>query len=324
MSIYGSKSFSGLLILAAGVFYACQNSRPVDSAAQKKPATDADGNDDDPEGLGSDTDGTDGAGGEFGGCGFSDFSAKTAFPVQKINSADLRFTGTAGSIFTTEYNVTVASTIGYSGDLAELKVSNAMRILNASPAKAQTEAQVEINKLTGSQTIEVLSPKKWEENAKANDWDGIFCSVIPALKITEQTEAHFSEIEFSPPVPYLVSPLLNKSRFEKEIGSEKVFNDVEAHVVSTSNPKLSNGQKLQGSVTISSVNANTTYNSSEGTSRAISADYAYRMEFNFGDGSTQIGLNKAATYYVKKGKFVAVIVETGEQKAPFIQFHVDE
>lgn len=323
MRTYGSKTFAGLLLLSAGTFFACENSRPVDSAAQKNPATDADGTDDDGEGLGTNGQGTE-EGGTFGGCGFSEFSTKTSLADQKINSANLRFTGTAGSIFTTEYNVTVASTVGYSGDFAKLKVSNTMQILDASPAKARTEAQVEINKLTGSQTIDVLSPKKWEENAKANDWDDIFCTVIPALKITEQTEAHFSEIEFSPPVPYLVSPLVSKSRFEKEIGNEKVFNNIQAHVVSTSNPKLSNDQKLDGKVTISLVDASTTYKSSEGTSRSISADHAYRMEFDFGDGSTQIGLNKAATYYVKKGKFVAVIIETGEQKAPFIQFHIDE
>ncbi len=310
---------------ASAVFIiACDNSRQVEQAPGKSQETGSGKAEGDPLGENAE-DGNNSAAGKFSGCGFDSFSAETKFNQQTISSANLRFTGTAGSsIFTTEYNVTIASKLTYNGDFQQLVVANAMNILDASPAKARTEAQVEINKLTGDQKIDILSPKKWQEYAKDNDWDDIFCSILPATKIMEQTEAHFSEIEFTPPVPYLISPLISAARFEAEIGKGKSFSDIEAHVVTTTNPKLSNDQKLQGSVTITPADAKTTYTSSEKSQRTVSADFAYRIEFKFGDGSTQIGLNKAATYYIKKGKFAAIIIETGEEKAPFIQFHTEE
>jgi hypothetical protein len=168
----------------------------------------------------------------------------------------------------------------------------------------------------------MLETSKWDGLFQTTDWKGVHCSTFPAVKIEERTGVHSTTISFDPPIPYLVSSKLSKKRFQKEFSETRRFNNIKAKVLSTSNSKISSGRTYSGSVTISPVSPSTSFTDTQGRQQSINASYAYRIEFDFGnyEQTSALGLYKVATYYVRNGKYIAIIVESGISDAPIINF----
>lgn len=330
----GLSTFSPyvLALLVAAYGFACSNSKPEPTGGgeTKRPGEKSDGDEEDGKEDGKDGDddgstGTDGdslggsAQGENGGsveedgesssdpkagCGSGDFS-------QTIQSANIRFQGVAGKVFSTEYNVVVKGSIAFQGGANGLTTTSRFDILSADPDNAADKASDEIQKVTGSRT-----------STPATAAEDMPCGVYPITKIVEQTGAHATTTNFSPALPYFLSPLMSKTRFNKDFSSAKTFSGLSVTVASTNNELIKGGQTASGSVTITPVSPEASFQDTEGRTVTVQAEYAYKIEFNFGNHETvnSFGLYKVATYYVKGGKFHVITVETGVDDAPVINY----
>lgn len=230
--------------------------------------------------------------------------------AQVIQSANVPYRGQAGRAFSTEYTVVVQSTLNFSGNTQALTTQSTFNLISANPPNAADKAQRELVKVTGSRQA-IISVS-----------EGMPCGVIGVSRIVETTGDHASTIEFTPSLPYLVSPNMTRERFGTEFGVARTFDNLRLTVVSTTNSKLTPGATAVGSVTITPINPQARFNDTAGQSVAVDADYAYRIEFNFGDFETvtNFGLYKVATYYVAGGQFRLINTETGVQEAPFINY----
>jgi hypothetical protein len=324
----GLSTFSPYILplLLAAYGFACSNSKPepVAGGETKKPGEKSDDDDDkdddkddsssskgdslggSDQGEGSEAVEEDGESSSDpkAGCGSGDFS-------QTIQSANIRFQGVAGRVFSTEYNVLVKGSITLQGGANGLTTTSRFDIISADPANAADKASDQIQKVTGSRT-----------STPGTATEDMPCGVYPVTKIVEQTGAHATTTSFTPALPYFLSPLMSKTRFIKDFPSAKTFSGLSVSVASTSNELIDNGQTASGSVTITPVSPETSFQDTEGRTVQVQADYAYKIEFNFGDHETvnSFGLYKVATYYVKGGKFHVITVETGVGDAPFINY----
>jgi len=131
-----------------------------------------------------------------------------------------------------------------------------------------------------------------------------------------------TEIEFNPPLPYIVMPMASRSRFELELPKSRTFSNIKAKVTRTTNPKLGGVSTREGSVTLSPAESSRTFTGSDGRNVDVRADYAFRLEFDFGNHETTeaLGLYRTATYYVDSGRFIAITIETGIQGAPIVDY----
>jgi hypothetical protein len=330
----GLSTFSPyvLALLLAAYGFACSNSKPEPTGGgeTKKPGEKSDDDKDDGKDGGKE-DGEDGSTGGKGdslggsaqgenggdveedgesssdpkaGCGAGDFS-------QTIQSANIRFQGVAGKVFSTEYNVVVKGSIAFQGGADGLTTTSRFDIISSDPDNAADKASDEIQKVTGSRA-----------STPAAATEDMPCGVYPVTKIVEQTGAHATTTNFSPALPYFLSPLMSKTRFNKDFPSAKTFSGLSVSVASTSNELIKSGQTASGSVTITPVSPETSFQDTEGRTVTVQAEYAYKIEFNFGNHETvnSFGLYKVATYYVKGGKFHVITVETGVEDAPVINY----
>jgi hypothetical protein len=109
--------------------------------------------------------------------------------------------------------------------------------------------------------------------------------------------------------------------FATELGSARVFRNIEAEVVRSSG--LTTGQKIVGSVTITRINPNLILQQTTGKSATIKAGSAWKITYDFGspEQTTALGLVREQLLYVNhdKREFHAVVFDSGDQKTgPFV------
>ncbi len=312
------KTFGTTWLLCGAV--ACSNSKPevaTGSDGAKKDATDAEDGKDVEDG--GETFGDDGGGANFSGCGVNSYAEAKSFS-QQTSSANIPYHGSSGVIFSSEYTIQVKGTVGFQVGDGKVNLTNDFAIISASPPNAADKAKEELKKAIGQRTAEILDASAWEAAAEA--WGGVTCGVIPVAKITEQTQAHQTVVTFDPPLPYFVSPVMTKARFEKEFPEQRTFAGIKATIVQTTNPKAQTGQTFTGTAYVRPIAGDTMIVENDGTQVKVDADYAYRLDFDFGsfEATAALGLNKLSTFYVKDGKFFAVSIETGITQAPSIHY----
>lgn len=316
-------------VLLIGV--ACSNSRPdtAGSGATAKEKSKKDGSDDDSgdqsSGSKNSADGSTGSDqansqnslngatgsatmGEnpddpLAGCGGASFT-------QAIDSANVPYKGQAGRVFSTDFTVVVKGAINFSGSPASLTTQSMFELISADPNNAAERARNELNKVTGSRQVNLAMDST------------LPCGILAASRLVEQTGEHATTIDFNPPVAYLISPKTTTNRFAEHFATARTFDNIKLTVTSTTNEKLQPGTSVDGSVSITPVPSKTTFNDTSGRNITIDADYAYRIDFNFGDHETvnNFGLSKVATYYIKDGNFKVITIETGVNEAPVINY----
>ena len=89
-----------------------------------------------------------------------------------------------------------------------------------------------------------------ENNPLPEEWEGYVCTVSFATRAITTVGGFETEMTFTPPLPTGVSPTPIPERFESELGRGKHFHGIVAEIIRTNNPRLSVGQKIQGSVFI--------------------------------------------------------------------------
>lgn len=269
--------------------------------------------------------GEDSTDGPWAGCGYTSYDTKDPLAKQSISSAPIRFHGFAGTIFSSEYTVYATGTLNFDISLGAIATTSNFTVTSADPPNAMSKAQGEAAKINGTRKATPVSASKLEELFKSGSYQGITCGLIPITGMTETTGDHATTVTFDPPLPYLLPPVMSKTRFAKEFSETRTFSGINAKVVTSTGDKVSTGQSISGSASIVPVDASATFTNTEGAVVTVDADYAFRIEFDFGSHETTnaLGLYKVATYYVVDGEYRVINVETGVTEAPKIDFIKD-
>lgn len=170
----------------------------------------------------------------------------------------------AKSIFTISPEVLGAEAI-YQGEQAQ----------NITPVLEQ--ARSEVGLFTGTTTY-FAAPKIPEE------WQDIVCSVAFAGQAVTTIGGYETEMKFTPPLPTGVSPNPIAERFEAELGDFRFFHGIEAEIIRTNNPRLSVGEKIQGSVFIEKLSP--TRKVPDEQLNELKGDVAYRVTNTFRNRQT--------------------------------------
>lgn len=139
--------------------------------------------------------------------------------------------------------------------------------------------------------------------SQTEPWKGVLCTVIGATQITNSSGGRTTVSTYDPPIPAAVSPKAIAERYDLEIGSKKVFSNIEMKVTSSNDPALNGVSKIVGKVTIERLEDRNMYYS-YGEDGVVPSDLAFRMisEFGTSDQMKALGIVPLAKFYINHSK----------------------
>lgn len=219
-----------------------------------------------------------------------------------------------------DYTVTVTGTLQLS---ANLLASTATPRFNAAaqPAAVQNVANEEAAKRSGSIATDFLPfAERPQLGGKNAGWDGILCAIQPGVRVTAELGDSRVVSEFDPPLPTLVSPKVDASRYAAELGAERIWMGITARVLQSRNPAVTSGSTIAGTARLRSIPASFEVAAAGGAPRSITADHAFELSYDFGgpEVTSALGLTPVTRFYIDAGAkaYKAVVVEFGDPTLP--------
>ena len=178
------------------------------------------------------------------------------------------------------------------------------------------QAEKRVAKFAGTQTMEMIPfEKRTEALDKVEDWTNIYCTITAAKRLTSTFGGFQTVVEFTPAFPSAVSPKADSNRYVTEIGKSRSFKNIEAKVVSTTNPALTAGQIIKGEFAVEQITAS---RQAPG-GKTLKGDIAYKMTATFGTPVQlqALGLKPSTEYYIdhKLKSLTGVVIDSGDPDA---------
>lgn len=188
--------------------------------------------------------------------------------------------------------------------------------IQATPSKAEGPAREKTAPNAGTTVQTILSAdERAELMGQSGDWDGVVCTIQPVRELSTNKGGKGKVVKFDPPLPGSISPKADPARYAAEIGDGRTFSNIHAKVTGSSDPDMPKGKKLTGSVTITPVPSQLRLDIGGKDSRTISADLAYKIEYDFGSvaETVALGLMPSQTMYITHSKrdIKAIVADTG-------------
>lgn len=188
--------------------------------------------------------------------------------------------------------------------------------IEATPSKAEGPAREKTDPNRGSTESTTLNT---EERValigEHKDWDGVFCTIQPVKEISTNKGGKGKVVKFDPPLPGSVSPRADPERYAAEIGDGRTFSGIKATVVGSSDDAVSKGDKFEGTVRITKVSPKLTVKIGDADTQSITADAAYKIEWDFGsvEDTVRLGLVPTQTMFIshEDRDIKAIVVDTG-------------
>ena len=149
-------------------------------------------------------------------------------------------------------------------------------------------------------------------------------SMIKSLKMVSKMGSSYVNVTFDKPAPYLINPMLTKSRIFYELKTPIVISGITATLDSNDAELLKKGRTRTGSVSITLINPNKTFTDSSGKSVTFNTDYAVRVVSKFDGAGTGAltWLNSVNEYFIntKTGDFEGIVVQIPRQELGIVVY----
>lgn len=257
-------------------------------------------------------------------CGVADLLS--AAPDQIIVSKSMRSLQVEQTVFT----ITVKATTNVKVEVTPLRTIQESKVtIDSVEGFLSTFAQGTADETAASKSgIVTMQNLKTDEMMGIGDrytqWKGVTCTFTAASKLKNQRGGENIDVSFDPPIPANLSPRAVAKRYQEEIGSQRVFQNISATVGSSSNVDLPAGSKVSGSISVQQIDPTLTATDATGRASTVKADVAYRMTYSFGTPATTflLGLPPEVTYYISHAKkdVIATIIDSKEEGTPPVVF----
>jgi hypothetical protein len=235
------------------------------------------------------------------------------------------FTSTNSTVRGTNWTVNAKSEITLALNGASSVLTTLFSVNNTQPAAAkiqadsyaaQTSTTMTFNNASNAETQAALDRKSTSPS----------CGILmtKSLKMVSKMGSTYVNVTFDKPAPYLINPMLTKSRIFYELKSPIVISGITATIDSNDAELMKKGRTRTGSVSISLINPNKTFTDSSGKSITINTDYAVRVVSKFDGAGTGAltWLNSVNEYFIntKTGNFDGIVVQIPRQELGIVVY----
>jgi len=238
-------------------------------------------------------------------------TCKSAAINQDLRTDTIVYTGKKGLF---KYDVKANSTVHIQAGVGSLEVSSQFNLVEA-PSSGRDEANNILRKLSGLRLGDLFRGS-WEKFYSEQSHPTVKCSVFPIVSMTERSgDGTESVVSFSPALPYLVSPSEDMATYQTELANGMIMKNIKATVTKRNDDNVTDGQVIDGQVSIQKAPQNSITQYGADTGYTVIVDFGGSFEI-----TAALGLLYKATYYIKGGTFIKVVVETGNDKVPTLEY----
>jgi len=214
-------------------------------------------------------------------------------------------------------NVDITSALDLRGNLSEQTLDVSVTYANSSGTSAlgpvtdvsliNTRAENLARKFRGPVTAYTAA----NNSVFSKEWKNIVCTIRASDKQLNLRSGYRTEAKFSPAFVPAISPIADKARYEKELGTYRFFSNLKATVTETNNPLLTFGKVYTGSMLVEKIESQRMT-----PAGLMKGDVAYRVTNRFGskEETLALGFHLWTEYYIDHGQraFSGIVTDVGD------------
>lgn len=208
------------------------------------------------------------------------------------------------------YRVSVTTLVSIKATLKQIEQSTDFEI-KGTPTQAEKPAWEKATPNKGTSTMTVLDTDDRAKLMAKDDWNGIYCTILPVIELSTTKGGTGKVVTFSPALPGSLSPKADPERYLAELGESRTFSKIKAEIIGSQDPNYPEGKTFTGTVTIKKIDPNLTINVDGKAQQTISTDLAFKVSYDFGSVADTVGIGlmpSQSMYISHKTKDVRVIV----------------
>lgn len=215
-----------------------------------------------------------------------------------------------------DYEATLSGEMQLNASLARIATRTTLAVVEVKPDIVQTKLEDLVAKDHGTVTADLATVAQRAILRKSGSgWNNVSCGVEPVVRTTSALGGGNVVAVFDPPVPGLVSPLLDPALYTDLFPSTRTWTGITATVQASSNDAVKAGQKLIGTVTMTPITPQVTLPVDGAPAVMVTADVAFELTIAFGgpESTMALGLAPHTRYYIDSATktFKAIVVDGG-------------